>query len=598
MGLTRALITGRHSVTRVAFRYVAGRPLDGKPRTTSRFLAPGDRALTHTGHASRWAYLPGWQRSAWRLGVPAGTAAAVTAAVTHPLATEVVGGPTAAAGVAYVSVRTVRAYRIRHHTSEYVRPLAAVLAGQLGLPPNTPAGDLVSVPLDFRDPDYSTDSDDRLAGALPSGTIRVNLPAITPDLPDLQRAVLRSVAAKLGLDAADMDARWHMRGSEPYATFRRAPRPPKRVAFADVRAAFGADTSGAPVLGIGAREKVIRVDLDSDAPHLALSMGSGAGKSVLLRAVIAQFLHNGAQVIIADGKRISQSWCKNLAGVSYYRTGEQMHDALIALQAEVDRRNDLIDAVDAEDEDSVDVGPRIVFVFEEQNVGVPMLVKYWNKAKQKGDPKRSPALDALDFILCTGRQVKVHVVSVAQMFTVAAAGGNPAARENYGLRGLGRATRNAWLMLAPEVGPPFPRSSRIRGRIHVVLAGEATECQCVFMTVPEAREWATSGPVTVPVTWSAPTKFTVRPAESTVTPESVTADEPRRFTLAQASREAWCTIDYATMRQRKRRAGAAWPAGQRNGSRETWTEAELRAAFGLDDQADATDPAAPAGAST
>lgn len=585
MGITRITVTHPHSITRMSFRIVTGRPLDGRPRTDARFLTAGTKALTRSGYASRWAYLPGWKRAAWRLGIPAVAATGTVAELTDPIVTDAGLATLAAAGTAYGSVRAVRAFRVRAHTRRYVRPLAAVLIRQLGLPPGTPAADVVSVPLSFRDPDYTADArTEQEPNSLPDGTIRVALPAVTPDTPDLQKAILRSVAAKLGLDPSDVDARWHMVGAEPFATFRRAPRPPKKVSFTDVRTAFGVDTSGAPVLGIGAREKVIRVDLDSDAPHLALSMGSGAGKSVLVRAVIAQFLHNGAQVIIADGKRISQSWCKDLPGVTYTRTGAEMHDALIALQAEVDRRNGLVDAVAAEDEDSVDVGPRIVFVFEEQGVGVPLLVKHWNAIRDSkaGDPKRSPALDALDFVLMTGRQVRCHVVSVAQMFTVATAGGNPSARENYGLRGLGRATRNAWLMLAPEVGPPYPRSSKVRGRIHIVLAGEATECQCVFMTVREAREWATSGAVTVPIGWET----TPEQADSTVTAETVTPS----YTLAQAAREPWCTLDYGALRQRKRRAGDAWPDGERHGARERWTEAQLRAALGLDD-ADTPAPA-------
>lgn len=594
MTIRRVVISHPHSLTRVAFRYVTGRPLDGRARSDARFFSAGTRALTRTGHASRWALHSGMYRAAWRIGAPAAIAGVTAAELAYPLTTDAAGGMLAAAGAVYGTRRAVRAWRVRTHTRNYVRPLASVLAGQLGMPANTPHTDVVSVPLNFRDPDYRADKHDdetdevtAETGGLPNGTIRVSLPAVMPDVPDLQKAISRTVAAKLGIDLTDLDARWHMVGAEPFATFRRAPRPPKKVSFGDVATAFGADTAGAPVLGIGAREKVIRVDLDSDAPHLALSMGSGAGKSVLVRAIISQFLHNGAQVIIADGKRISQSWCKDLPGVTYTRTGAQMHDALIALQAEVDRRNDLVDAVTAEEEDSVDVGPRVVFVFEEQGVGVPMLVKHWNAVRDpKTDPKRSPALDALDFVLMTGRQVKCHVVSVAQMFTVATAGGNPSARENYGLRGLGRATRNAWLMLAPEVGPPYPKSSKTRGRIHIVLAGKATECQCVFMTVKEARAWATSGATaaTVVVTLAPMPKTTSDQPVSTVTPATVTPG-PVRFTLAEASRQPWCTLDYGTLRQRKRRMRDTWPIGERDGARERWTEEELRAALGLDSDA-------------
>jgi hypothetical protein len=592
--------------TRLAARYVSGRPLDGRARTDSRFLVAGTRALTPTGYASRWAYRPGWQRAAYRLGVPAVLALTGTAELLAPVATEATLSGALVAGSAETVRRAVRGVRRWSHRRTYVQPLAAVLGYQLGVPPTTLPERWLYVPVDFRTPDYSRDpvpydADDdapatvrvrRTVGrtvravvrrrtrpdGLLSGQVRVMLPPVLPDSPDVQRAVLRTVAGKLGVSLGDVDSSWHMVGAEPYALFRRAPRPPKRVPYSTVRAAIDSARDSAPVLGLGARDKVLSVDFDSEAPHLGVSCGSGAGKSVLIRGLVAQFLARGVQVVILDGKRVSQSWCKDLPGVTYCRTGAEMHAALLGLQAEVDRRNEAIDSVPAEQEDTVDVGPRIVVVFEEQNVGMQMLTEHWAAIRGKDDPKRSPAISALDYVLCTGRQVKTHVVSVAQLFTVQASGGNPAARENYGARILGRATRNAWLMLAPEAGPPYPRPSRIRGRMHLVLGGTPVEFQTVFLTVAEARALATSGAVTVPAGW----RLTPEQAPETVTAETVTG--PARFTLAEASRQEWCHLDYAALRQRKRRAGESWPAGARRGPRETWTEGELRAALGLVDQ--------------
>lgn len=52
---------------------------------------------------------------------------------------------------------------------------------------------------------------------------------------------------------------------------------------------------------------------------------------------------------------------------------------------------------------------------EEMNVTINRLNKYWRSIKEKGDPNTSPAVDALLDLLFMGRQIKVHVVSVAQM---------------------------------------------------------------------------------------------------------------------------------------------------------------------------------------
>src|SRR5690606_26293351 len=139
-----------------------------------------------------------------------------------------------------------------------------------------------------------------------------------------------------------------------------------------------------------------------------------------------------------------------------------------SLEVELKRRYDIIDS--AEDPNNAPVGPRIVVFFEEQNIGMKALKKYWTETRGKDDPKRSPALDALDELLCAGRQAKMHVISVAQLFTVQAAGGDPVARENYATRLLARATNNAWKMLAPEC-MPFPKINRKPGRWNIVADG-------------------------------------------------------------------------------------------------------------------------------
>lgn len=600
-----------------AARYVSGRPMSGNRVTDCTFLRAGTRTADPLAHPSRWAYLPGYQRALWRLGTPATLAALAAAEVTHPVATESTLATLTAAGLTKGTLRTVRAVKQRHHTRTYVKPLAAVLGRQLGYPVQA-ADKWLSVPLDFKSPDYDhdpadpdpDDQDDQSAPAVQvtrtvlhrmrtrlltrtgqhqhpdgtprlSGEVRVMLPVALPDSPDWQRVLRQSVAGKLGIPVRDLDATYHMVGAEPYAIFRRAPRPPRKIGYAAMRPAIESAPPSAPVLGMGARHKVVGIDLDTDAPHIAVSCSSGAGKSVLMRTIIAQFLSHGAQIFIFDVKRISQSWCKDHPSVTYCRTGAQMHDAAMSIQAELDRRNEAIDAVPAEEEDNVDVGPRIVLIFEEQNAGINMMAEYWQKTRGKSDPKRSPAITALDYILCAGRQVKVHVISVAQMFTVQSAGGNPVARENYGVRILARASRQAWNMLAPEVGPQYPPSSRIRGRMHMVFAGTPTEFQTVILSKSEARALADSATVTVPTAWTAPRPRTEdnRDVTPTVTPA---APEPTRFTLAEASREEWCTLDYATLRQRKRRAGENWPRGLRRGNRETWTEEELRAALRLD----------------
>ena len=107
----------------------------------------------------------------------------------------------------------------------------------------------------------------------------------------------------------------------------------------------------------------------------------------------------------------------------------------------------------------------------------------------------SPAMEALGDAFFMGRQVRENILAVAQMFTARTVGG-PEARENAGVRVLGRYTLNNWRMLVPEIWPA-PKASRIKGRVQVCVAGTAHETQVAYLTPGEARELATSGTVSV-----------------------------------------------------------------------------------------------------
>jgi hypothetical protein len=101
-----------------------------------------------------------------------------------------------------------------------------------------------------------------------------------------------------------------------------------------------------------------------------------------------------------------------------------------------------------------------------------LLAQYWAELRAPGDPKRSPALTALAFTLFTGRAVRANVVVAAQQLRADAVAGG-AARENLGVRLLGRATEATWRMLAPEVKPTPPKP-KVKGRWRLVTGGELT----------------------------------------------------------------------------------------------------------------------------
>ncbi|WP_367573291.1 hypothetical protein [Streptomyces griseoaurantiacus] len=133
----------------------------------------------------------------------------------------------------------------------------------------------------------------------------------------------------------------------------------------------------------------------------------------------------------------------------------------------------------------------MLILLEEINATMKQLARYWEKIRESGDPKVSPAVDALNEILYMGRQLRMHVLLVAQSATARALGG-PEVREQFATRILARYSMNAWRMLAPEVHPA-PKSTKHHGRAQVVMGGSARETQVLFFTETEAREWATTG---------------------------------------------------------------------------------------------------------
>ncbi|MDQ0578540.1 hypothetical protein [Streptomyces rishiriensis] len=136
------------------------------------------------------------------------------------------------------------------------------------------------------------------------------------------------------------------------------------------------------------------------------------------------------------------------------------------------------------DADPDAIGPRLLILLEEVNATMKQLARYWERTRESGDPKVSPAIDALNEILYMGRQVRMHVLLVAQSATARALGG-PEVREQFATRILARYSMSAWRMLAPEIHPA-PKPTKHVGRAQVVIGGTARETQVLFFTDAEA----------------------------------------------------------------------------------------------------------------
>ncbi|MFF7903785.1 helicase HerA domain-containing protein [Streptomyces sp. NPDC007920] len=476
-------------------RFLAGRPMDGERKTDATFWHTGTRVLPKVeGRVSRSAYRAGWKRLTFRITGLAATGAGGYYALWENQDTTVAtvrdvwenpGLAIAAAetgGVGLASALAVggAAYGLatrkrREFTREWIRPLHEALAVPLGMSELTDPRRYLHVPRNFFDDDAE---------------IRIDVPTHMRFNEDL---VADLIVKKLALE--NVSFTWRRAGQDTHVIVKKRKAPPKMLRLSDpgVREILAKMPESAPLIGLGAGKKKVSVDLDADSPHVLISAGTGGGKSTILRAICCQFIHNGAKAFVLDFKRISHTWARGVPGVTYCRDIGEIHDALIGLAQEGRRRLALAEQLDDDvlEREPWRVGPRLVILLEEVNATMAQLKRYWAKIRETGDPKMSPAVDALAEILFMGRQVRLHVLLVAQSATARAIGG-PEMRENFSTRILVRYTLNAWRMLVPEVSP-IPMPTERPGRVQVVTRGRAQETQVLNLSNAEAREWAMSG---------------------------------------------------------------------------------------------------------
>ena len=365
----------RHTAWRIAFRWFAGRDLDGVERTDSTFLRWGEISVrAHVTRPSRWSRRPGWQRAGIR-----NTAAAAAVLTSAGFAT----GHDVAVIACIVSATAIAAavtgYRIWRRGAKWqferkwVRPLHLTIGPMLGHAQAENPFSYISLP-----PNFEADEDAELV---------IRLPSQFASSPGEKALLLDAVTSKISL--GEMTPLWQTQGADPRLRLRRAPQPPSRITYADVRSEMTRAPEHSPVLGATTRGKLFAWKLDDESPHIGISMGTGAGKSVLGRLIGAQVLGSGGRLIICDIKRVSHRWVKNddglLPGVLYARTIEEIHHALVAVAVEGERRYDVIDRFG---EDVAQEFPRVVLMIEEINGTMQRLTRWWEASREKTDPKR------------------------------------------------------------------------------------------------------------------------------------------------------------------------------------------------------------------
>jgi hypothetical protein len=465
----------KHTLTRVIARYLSGRDLDGQRRTNATFLQRADRDLTPHGRASAWAHKRHAERAAWRIIVAIAVSATLYgfafARTVTVMALTSAGFTSVAVGAWWLAV-TIRTWT---HNRRIVRPLYKTLAPIAGHPPNDSYSRYLMIPRDF--------------SANEKAKVKLMLSPLWEGSIAQQKQITGLVARRL---AGDWDSHYFHHATPPFVEFRHSPAPPAKVTYAAFKPYMDKSPAHILVLGIGANDKLISIDLDSEAPHIALSIGTGGGKTVTMAQIIAFLVKNGVERIdIIDTKRAGYSWCINLPGVYVHRTMTAQMEAIHNVRVRMEERYEEI----GEDENRV--FPRNVLIIEEQNTWIKYAEQYWNDLRQEMEqkersraPKKNPAITDIGFVLFMGRQACVNVISIFQRMSASAAGGGDM-RDQYGAKLLARFSPQSWKILVGTT--PIPRSSRINGRAIFVLGDETHAVQLAYLTQDEATEYALSG---------------------------------------------------------------------------------------------------------
>jgi hypothetical protein len=469
----------KHGGHVLAWRWLSGHPWHGRPLTDAGWVRPGTKALTPSGHATRWHHLPRWKRAAWRSGGTLTALAAGWSLLVNPQVTA-----TAIICICFVfsvaaAVLATRSLLGRRRRRTWLLPLHLAAHELAGIPRAALASSWISVELD--------------EGKAVTGA-RLALPPGWPAEGTDKARLVAIASAKLGIEAPE--ATWRLAGPQPQLVLSQSEPPPARVTLESVRAAIDAARPDDLVWGTGKQAAVVKTSLSGDSPHLGLSMGSGAGKSVTARGLLAQRLYRGDIGLILDYKMISHQWARDLPNVMIARRPHEIHRALIWLGGEVERRNEVaLAGADIDGNVHSVVGPRLIVVCEELNATVARLRAHWRdvRAGDRDLPQRSPALEALDSVSFMGRQVLVNIFYIGQRLSVKASGGDGDARENIGVLAFSRYSASNWKMLAGDY--PMPPKSLTPGRLQVVT-DRVRETQGVFMSAREARALALAGTVT------------------------------------------------------------------------------------------------------
>lgn len=516
------MAASKHTLASIIMRFALGRDLDGVRRTNATFLRHADRDLTEHGRASRWAHRMHAQRAGIRLAVTAYLAGTVYGLVSDRRVTVYAVGASIIVAMVYASIRAYFKIVNRKHHKRIVSPLFKTIAPIASHPLGDHFGKWLTVPRDMFDNDKAK--------------VKLILQPHWEGAVTHQKQILALMCRRLNLD---LEARWYFHEWPPYAEFSRAPSPPGKVTYADFKPYMDKSPAHIIPMGLGSNRQLIAINLDEEAPHVALSVGTGGGKTTMMALFIAFLVRNGVERIdIINTKKAGYAWCAGLPGVYVHNNMASQMEAIRQFKQRMEIRYDeflLNDTL---------TFPRQVLIIEEQNSWVKMARRFWDDYRTELDSKerqkvskKNPAIDDIAIILFMGRQACMNVVSIFQRMSASAAGDGDM-RASYGAKILARSDRATWKILVGTTPVPKDCMSVIRGRGVFVLGDEARAIQIAYLTPDEAKAYALSGVATVNETGPG-------------TPVETPAAD--MYTLREIADSNVIPISYGALRQAKRR---------------------------------------------
>jgi hypothetical protein len=259
-------------------------------------------------------------------------------------------------------------------------------------------------------------------------------------------------------------------------------RMPWRVMFkGDIRECIDRTaTADRVVVGFAAGKRPVLLDFEADAPHAIAAMGTGGGKSTLLRGLIAQLLHNGVEhITIIDPKLVSLIEFADHPRVRICITYGEMWEGILDFYHVMRDRYQQLHA-----DPTITFPRRVLFVEEGNSFGAEIRL-YWNN--ELGGKGPAPIIQTLALILFQARQAGMNVIGAYQRLSVAAVG-TPDARDQFGFVIMSRFKPTAWKSLVGTM--PIPRSPRHKGRALVVVGEDQELVQMVGWTPGQARAYA------------------------------------------------------------------------------------------------------------